>query len=175
MILATILEEGRAELCAQWAESADAIYPFAAAGLLRTQRDAFANPIGGRTRAVASLILTGIITSDCDDELRGGLEEFLRVRAVQEMTPEEALAPVFAFKELFRQYLKSENIPVTWDLRAQLTELESRIDALALLAFGIYTHCRDALHEVRLNDIRRRHSQILRYMQRHGLDENEEQ
>ncbi|MDL2272691.1 RsbRD N-terminal domain-containing protein, partial [Desulfovibrio sp. OttesenSCG-928-I05] len=166
---------GRAELCSRWAESADAVYPFAAAGLLRTLRDPFANPVGGRTKAAASLILSGILDAEYDDdEFRVGLEEFLRVRAVQDMTPEEALAPVFVFKQLIREHLEAKKIPVTWELRGQLTVIEDRVDALALLAFGMYTRCRDAFHELRLKDVQRRHSQLLRYMQRHGLDDTEE-
>lgn len=170
MTLASLLARDRAALCERWAESADAAYPFAAAGLLRTQRNAFANPVGTRTREAASLLLTAILDENMDeDALRPGLEEFIRVRAVQDMTAEQAVAPVFAFKAVIRRQLAAQKTAMTDETRTELTALEDRIDALALLSFGLYARCRDDLHEMQLKDVKRRHSQLLRYMQRHGL------
>jgi hypothetical protein len=116
------------------------------------------------------LLLSGILDDTADDgALRHGLEEFIRVRAVQDMTPEQAVGPVLAFKAVIRRHLAGRKITLDDAARAELTALEDRIDALALLAFGLYARCRDDVHAMRLQDVRRRHSQILRYMRRHGL------
>ena len=168
--LQAALRKGREKIIACWVKSADNLYPFAAAGLLHSTADAFANPVGARSREAAGLLFDAILDPGYDSaRLTAGLEEFLRVRAVQDMRPEQAVGPVFFFKRLIRDYLAEEEFLFDEESRMQVLRLETRIDNLVLRAFGLYMNCREALFSVKLNDMQRRNSQLLRFVQRFNV------
>ena len=170
MSLAIIVEKATTTLASRWADAANAVYPFATAGFLRTSLDAFANPVGQKSRDLSEILLAAVVGKQHDGKaLRAALEEFVRVRAVQDIPVETALQVMFAYKSIFREYLKEHTIPVTDDLRADLEAMDDRCDTLALLAFGIYVRAREAFHNLRINDARRRNSQIMRLAKHHGL------
>ena len=76
---------------------------------------------------------------------------------------------VFFFKRLIRDYLAEEEFLFDEESRMQVLRLETRIDNLVLLAFGLYMNCREALFSVKLNDMQRRNSQLLRFVQRFNV------
>jgi len=167
-VLTDMLEKERAFLTAQWTDAANAAYPFAIAGLIRSSRDPFANPAGGRSQAAAEALLTSLLAPVWDDApLRMPLEEFIRTRAVQDMSPADAVGVVFNYKQIIRGYLARENIFIDWEMRRQLAVLEERVDPAALFAFTLYVQCRENLFTARLEDMRRHHSQILRLAKKH--------
>lgn len=170
MRLAAVLEKARPALAARWAEAADAVYPFAAAGFLRSRRDPFANPVGQRSRELSETLLDAVIGVPHDGKaLRAALEEFVRVRAMQDMPPETSLQVMFAYKDIIRVYLKEHAITPDEPMREDLRAMDERCDTLALLAFGGYTRARETFHNARIEDVRRRHSQVMRLAKRRGL------
>ncbi|CAK7073305.1 MAG: hypothetical protein DELT_01998 [Desulfovibrio sp.] len=170
MSLAKTLEKETASLAAKWANAADAVYPFASAGFLRTQADPFANPVGRRSREVSEILFRAVLGLPHDGKaLRGALEEFVRVRAMQDVGAETSLAVMFAYKSIVRAYLAEHTVPVTENLQRELDAMDERCDTTALLAFGIYARAREAFYNARLEDYRRRNSQVMRLAKRHGL------
>lgn len=168
--LAKTLEKNIASLAAKWADMADAVYPFASAGFLRTQKDPFANPVGQRSREVSEILFRAVAGLPHDGTaLKNALEEFVRVRAMQDVEAETSLAVMFACKGIIRAYLKEHTVPVTEEIRAELEAMDERCDTVALLAFGIYARSREAFYNARLADYRRRNSQVMRLAKRHGL------
>ena len=173
--LADLLEKGRALLTARWTDAANAAYPFAATGLIRSSRDPFVNPTGVRGQAAAEALLTAILAPAWDSEpLRMPLEEFIRARAVQDMPPADAVGVVFCYKQIIREYLSLENIFIDWEMRRHIAVLEERVDIAALLAFTLYVQCRENLFTARLEDMRRRHNQFLRLAKKYGKASSEE-
>lgn len=170
MSLAFILEKAETTLATRWADAADAVYPFAATGFLRTIADPFANPVGQKSRDLAAVLLAAVIGAPHDGTvLRDSLEAFVRVRAVQDIPVEQSLQVMFAYKGLIRSYLREHTITMTEALRTELEAADERCDTLALLAFGAYVRAREAFHELRVADVRRRHTQVMRLARRHGL------
>lgn len=175
MGLVKTLEKDIASLAAKWADMADAVYPFASAGFLRTQRDPFANPVGQRSREVSEILFRAVLGLAHDGtQLRNALEEFVRVRAMQDVGAETSLAVMFAYKGIVRAYLKERTIRITEELGAELGAMDERCDTTALLAFGIYARSREAFYNARIEDYRRRNSQIMRLAKRHGLIVNDD-
>lgn len=175
MTLAAFLDKSRSALAARWAETADAVYPFAAAGFLRTSRDAFANPVGARSRELSEILCAAVIGVPHDGNLlRSALEEFVRVRAMQDAPPETALQVMFACKSIFRGFLKEHTVTLDDAMRDELQAMDERCDTLALLAFGIYARCRETFFDARLEDMRRRNIQVMRLARKHGLAVEEE-
>ena len=174
MSLASILENACPTLAHSWTRAANAVYPFAVTGFLLTKPDPFANPVGQRSRELAPLLLRAVGGLPHDEAaLHAALEEFVRVRAMQDLPAEVTLQVLFAYKsivrEYLREYLKDQRLPAGDVLPEELEALDERSDNLALLAFGMYARQREAFFETRLHDIHRRYSQILRLAQRHGL------
>ncbi|MDL2210620.1 RsbRD N-terminal domain-containing protein [Desulfovibrio sp. OttesenSCG-928-O18] len=170
MRLALVLEKARPALANRWAEAANAVYPFAATGFLRTRQDPFANPVGQRSRELAEVLLAAVLGAPHSGQaLRAALEEFVRVRAMQDLPPETSLQVMFAYKDIIRDYLKEHTVSQDDALREDLRAMDERCDTLALLAFGGYSRARETFHDARIEDVRRRHSQVMRLAKRHGL------
>ena len=172
MSLAAVLEKSCPDLARCWAGAANAIYPFAATGFLLSTQDPFANPVGRRSADLAPLLCRAVIGLPHDAEaLAAALEEFVRVRAMQDAPAEVSLEVFFTCKDLIRSQLGEQGVSLSARDREELEAMDKRCDAFALRAFGIYTRLREAFFESRLRDARRRHSQILRLAERHGLVE----
>lgn len=173
MSLAPVLENACPSLAQSWVAAANAIYPFAAAGFLRSQQDPFANPVGRRSADLAPLLCRAVIGLPHDGTaLRAALEEFVRVRAMQDLPAETSLEALFAYKNILRACIREQGIELTTADREELEAMDARCDSLALLAFGVYSRLRESFFEARVQDVRRRHSQILRLAERHGLAES---
>jgi len=80
------------------------------------------------------------------------LDDLVRLRAVQDFTPAQALAFLFSLKKIIRDELREANHDAPHE---ELFEFEARIDRLALSAFEIYARCREQLFEIRMNQMRR--------------------
>ncbi len=174
MSLAAVLEKACPTLASRWVDAANAVYPFATAGFLRTGQDPFANPVGQRSRDLAPLFCRAVIGLPHDEgAFRSALEEFIRVRAMQDIPVPASLEALFAYKEIIRSHLRETGVACGPAEREELEAMDRRCDSLALSAFGMYTQARETFFEARLGDVRRRHSQILRLAERHGLAEPE--
>ena len=170
MSLAAALEKARSSLATRWVEAANAVYPFAATGFLRTRQDAFANPVGRRSQDLSEILFTAVIGKPHDGKaLRSALEEFVRVRAMQDVPVEASMQVMFAYKSIIRDYLREHTITPDPAMRKELEAMDERCDTLALLAFGIFSRARETFFNARLEDMRRRHSQVARLAKRHGL------
>ncbi|MDR0826259.1 MAG: RsbRD N-terminal domain-containing protein [Desulfovibrio sp.] len=151
----------REDLLRRWTEAFHATYPFAASGLLRSRKDRFANPVGFHTDEAAKALLDGLFSRNSDEEsLRRAVEDIVRIRAVQDFSPEQAVGVFYAIKELLREKVMDSGRAA--HLMPALLLMESRVDAVILLAFGVYARCREKLCMQRVDEFKRRHSQILR-------------
>ena len=88
------------------------------------------------------------------------LDEIIRIRALQDFAPSQALAFIFLLKNVIRQEL-AEEIQKE-NLAAEILDLESRIDGLALLGFDIYTKRREKIYEIKADEAKRRVSGLMR-------------
>ena len=93
-------------------------------------------------------------------ELCRHLSGILRIRSVQEFAPSQAVSFVFLLKRVIREELAAKlHDP---GLQAELAEFDHRVDQLALFAFDVFTKSREQLYEVRVNEVKRRVSGLLR-------------
>ncbi|MBI4795270.1 MAG: RsbRD N-terminal domain-containing protein [Deltaproteobacteria bacterium] len=95
--------------------------------------------------------------------------EVIRIRALQDCSPSQALAFIFLLKNVVREELAEDF--EKQNLTAELMELDSRIDGLSLLGFDVYTRRREKLCELRVNEVKNRVSGLLR---KSGLSINSE-
>lgn len=75
------------------------------------------------------------------------LDSIIRIRAVQDVTPSQALAFVFRLKKVLRE---EEGTAPSGEIDA----LESRIDAIALISFDLFMKCREKIYDLKANELR---------------------
>lgn len=144
---------------ARWLDAALEVYPTDAAAFFRSERNRFANPVGqnlaGATRAMLDLLL-GDPGEELDAQgLCAQLDQVLRVRAIQELTPSRAVRFVFQLKDAIRAELDADSPVEVTGTRAALDLVERRIDQMALFAFDIHARCREQVFQMRAQEMRR--------------------
>ena len=159
-------------MAARWVDTVHGDYPFDTIGFLRTRKDRFANPVGYRTEEAARQLIEVLFSESPDeDALRCAVEEIIRVRAIQDFSPETAVGIFFALKEVVRDVVAQSGQAA--GVLPALLALESRIDAVALMAFGAYARCRETLHLLKVDEFKRRYSQILRLAEKNAAKTDE--
>ena len=119
----------------------------------------FGNPVGvGISTALDGLY--GELLAPClGDEVVTRVEGIMRIRSVQDFTPAQAAAVFFLLKPVVHKVCAAELAAGGLD---EYLVLESRIDALALMAFEAHSRCREQLFEMRIADFKQRFSGLLR-------------
>ncbi|HKJ01579.1 MAG TPA: RsbRD N-terminal domain-containing protein [Longimicrobiales bacterium] len=148
------LLRGHADAIAgRWFTDGLAAYAPEASALFAGQSDRFANPVGHSLRAGTTAILEALIEEADADAVRPSLEAIVAIRAVQEFPPSRALAFVFGLKRAVRSELGDAVRDPR--LHLELEALDTRIDAVALLAFDAYVACRERVAELRIRELKR--------------------
>jgi hypothetical protein len=132
---------------------------------LKKEKDPFSNPVAHQLSRGLTDILTVLVEDQGVEEANAALDEVIRVLALQDTPPSQALAFMFYLKQVVREVLAEELKDLT--LAPALMELDSRIDGLALLGFDGYTQRREKLCELKVNEVKARVSGLLR---RAGID-----
>ncbi|HLA77135.1 MAG TPA: RsbRD N-terminal domain-containing protein [Vicinamibacteria bacterium] len=154
MDLAGFLTEHRPAILERWRQMIFDSYPPEAARFLRGERDRFHNPVGYTILRGTEVVFDGFVLGRETGSVAEALEAMVRLRAVQDYSPSQAVALVFWLRRVIRQHLRE--YPVGAELRQELLGLEDRIDQLALSAFDLYMGCRERIFEIRTQEIKRR-------------------
>ena len=125
---------------------------YASSGFFKQAKDPFANPVGVNI-ANGLKVLLGLVLADAElKEYRQPLDQVVRIRAVQDFTPSQAVAPFLELKWVIKQIFSGSED--TKALLPQLDYLDCRIDRLALMAFDNYTECRELLYRNRIRELK---------------------
>jgi hypothetical protein len=143
----------------RWFEGILATYPAETAKYLRSETDRFQNPVGRTIAPAIAQLFDALVAGENTDRLASCLEDIIRIRAVQDFSPAEAVGFVFQLKGAIRRELGSD--PEN-GLGKDLRSLDRRIDQAILLAFNTYVACREQLFQIRTKEIQRRTAAILR-------------
>jgi len=168
-MLEKFLAANKATILKRWFELILDTYPPDSRKFFGTQKNRFSNPVGANLSEGLEGLLDGLVHGvDSESEAFSDfLDKIVRIRAVQEFSPANAVGFIFLLKTAVRENLAKE----IHDQRMleELLEFESRIDGLALVAFNIYMQCRETIFEMRATEIRSRVSRILeRACQKYG-------
>ena len=99
------------------------------------------------------------------------LDEIIRIRAVQEIPPSQALSFVFSLKPILRKQIpEAAQDP---KLARELEEMDARIDRVALAAFDLYTDCREEVSQLRISEVKRQVSWVLEKINQRDADPDE--
>jgi len=164
MTLDKLLGQKKNAIITQWTQHVLETYPADSRRFLSTQKNHFSNPVGTTLSDSIRSLFEVFLEDRRSDRLAPILDSIIRIRAVQDFTPSQALAFLFHLKRIIRSQcgaeMQAQGSPEEWQ------RLESAIDDLALLGFEVYMKCREKLFEIRSNEAK---NQVSRLLQKAGL------
>jgi hypothetical protein len=147
------LVEKKAAILKKWFNAVAETYPDNTAGFLKKQKAQFTNPVGYTLAEGLDGLYESLLQGMIPDTVSTFLDGIVRIRAVQEFTPSEAVAFIFHLKKIVRQELGSE-FTQQQRIIEELAAFDSAIDDLALFSFDIYMKCREKIYELKANEAR---------------------
>ena len=159
MSLDELLVQRRKIVLQTWLDLLLSTYPPETVRLLKKETDQFANPVGHTFSVALGEILDEFLHGDSPEKLAPLLDRIIRIRAVQEFSPSQALAFIFSLKKIAAEIqAEAEEAPQAWD---DMSAFEAKVDELGLLAFDVYMRCRENLFEVRMKEVKDRTYRLL--------------
>jgi len=166
MAFADRLREKSSAIADRWVADTLNTYSKDASAAFDRQKDPFANPVGHALRVGLGAVTEALVEGKEPEEVCPHLDEIIRMRAIQEFSPSEALSFVFSLKGVIRAELGTAVVEPS--AVAELAKLDRRIDGIGLLAFDRYVGYREKVYQLRVNEMKRSVSKIVERMNRQG-------
>jgi hypothetical protein len=154
-----LLWDEKATIAAMWLDKLFQTYSPDAVKLFAKDKNQFTNPVGHLLSEGIKGAFEAIVEED-DEALALNLDKIIRVRSVQDMSASQSISFVFFLKDVVRRALKNHLKGPA--MMSELIRFDARIDTVALKAFDVYVQCRDKVFELRVNEVKRNVSQILK-------------
>jgi RsbT co-antagonist protein rsbRD N-terminal domain len=164
MEFANLLTSKRDAILKKWFAAVAGTYPIDTSGFLKTTKDKFANPVGGAITDALGSMFDELVYGMDREILIHNIEPMIKVRAVQNFSPSQAVSFIFSLKKIVRETLakKLEN----YKIRESLFLFESRVDDLVMLSFDIFMGCKERLYDIKANEEK---SKVYKAFKRAGL------
>ena len=147
-----LLSKRKSAIKKKWFDSVIDNYPADASDFLRKQKDRFLNPVGQTLLENINGLFDEIIQDADSEKVYPYLNDIIKIKAVQNFSPSQAVSFIFLLKRVVREELASD---IEKNKLAEgLSAFETQLDNLALLAFDIYMKCREMIFDLRVNDIK---------------------
>ena len=154
------ITERSKELADKWADLILGTYPPETQAVWKSNRERFSNPVGHAIHTAATELIPLLLTWNDADAVALALTKLVKIRAVQDFSPSQALSFVFLFKKLLRQEFMKEL--AAQGALEELLAFETRVDNLAVIAFDLYVAARDQVQSMRVEEVKRAHTNIVR-------------
>ncbi len=156
MSLKDLLKKKETAIVGQWFDSVVNTYQIDTSRFLKSQKDAFANPVGNTLSQGLKVIFDQMTDRMDSATVISSLDPIIRVRAIQDFSASKAVGFVFFLKKIVREQTAKEINKEDKTLQADMLLFESKIDELALIAFDIYMQCREKIYEIKANEVKNR-------------------
>jgi hypothetical protein len=160
-MLTKFLQQKRERILEEWLDQTINTYEPEMVRFLKKEKNQFSNPV--RNTIITSLekIFDGIV---CDNGVgnSSGLEDLIKVRAVQNFSPSEALSFLFGLKKIIRtELLRNEEKSGSLN---DLYMLDQKFDTLLRQAFDYYNDCRMKINDIKISEIKARSERAFEIM-----------
>jgi len=160
MELQKYLTENRQKLVDQWVASVIETYPPESVKFFKNTKDPFANPVGNTIKRSLDLLFSEIIKEKMDPAaVSEAMDPIVRLRAVQEFSPSQAISFVFSIKHLLRKALAKHQSDK--QVAGFLSNVASNTDELILTAIDTYGKCREKIYTLRINQAKNSLNKLL--------------
>jgi len=141
-----VLAELKQTILEKWLEQTLATYPSQTLRFLRGEKDRFRNPVGHTLREGLATLLDELTGEMDPAQIRPALESMVRLRAIQDFTPSQAVGFVYLLREILEEEAAA----------GELTDVQKRIDETGLLAFDLFMKCREEIYEIKARETQRK-------------------
>jgi len=149
-----ILNKKKSLIVRSWTELIFNSYPAEAANFLVSKKNQFSNPIGYTVTTNAEKIFDELIT-DCDfEKIKLLLDDIIKIRAVQNFSPSQAVNFLLDLKKAIRDECKTELSDKNFS--DALSDFELLIDKMLIIGFELYMEAREKVFKIRINEIKSR-------------------
>ena len=155
-----LLRKHKEHIGQKWLDLLTCTYPQESERLFKKESNQFANPVGHTFKTAIAEIIDEFLGESRPEALAPLLDKVIRVRAVQSFSPSAALSFIFGLKAIAEEALEeelSEGQAGSGDLR----EFDRKVEALGLLAFDVYSRCRENLFEIKIEEMKRNTRRLL--------------
>jgi hypothetical protein len=163
MELRGLLAEKKIQILKRWFDLILEAYPPEVARFFREEKDRFANPAGYALSLGMENLFNELTCETDSGAVVSILDGVIRIQAVQDISPLQALTFVFLLKKAVREELEEtiERGPLFKDYLS----FESRIDAMSLVAFEVYMKCREEISRIRIREMTAEKDRVLRVLE----------
>lgn len=148
-----LLSEKKSAILDLWIDEVLSTYQPDTSNFIKKNQNRFANPVGHTVKDGLENIFNALLNEAGPEEMAMFLDYVIRIRAVQDFTPSQAISFVFTLKKVIRDELtKDPKTPLQYE---DLSRFEKRVDDLALLSFDIYMKCREKLYDIKANELKK--------------------
>lgn len=148
MTLNNALLKNRESILDRWFELILNTYPQQTQEFVKREKDPFANPIGYTIKKGIEGIFDWLLQVDETNRVFTILEGIIKIKAVENISPQEAISFVFLLKQAIREKVKIEKFC------KELLTFESKIDKLATISFDIFMKCKEKIYQLKNNKAR---------------------
>ena len=148
-----VLAAKKQAIVQQWIETVMASYSADGASFFMRQKDRFANPLGFAAKSGLAAVFDQLTGDHPSHEMPPELNQFVKLRSVQNFTPSAAVGFVYKLKAIMIEQLGQANL---LEAGAEWFAFEAKIDALALKIFDLYVEDRELLAQVKVNEYKRK-------------------
>ncbi len=145
------LMEKKPAIVKKWFDAVADSYQENTSGFLKKQKAQFTNPVGYTLAEGLDGLFDALLREMIPETVKTALDGIIRIRAIQEFSPSEAVAFIFQLKKIARQELGAEVLLLP-GMTDELAAFDSAIDDLALFAFDIYMKCREKIYELKAKE-----------------------
>lgn len=145
------LQENNVAILDRWIDRVLATYAPESKRIFKRFEDQFANPVGYNVAQRLKEFYRAFCEEEDPAASAAALEQLIRIRAVQDFTPAEAVSFIFELKRIVaEEYRKSGGgfEPEIW------LGFAERVDTVALMVFDIYLANRERLYQVRIAELK---------------------
>jgi hypothetical protein len=157
-MLRDLLAQQRRQILDRWTERVLDTYPRETAVFLKGERDRFRNPVGYTVETGLAKIYDALLGNEADSEIERAVEDIVRMRAVQEFSPSQAVGFGQPLKEIVADAIKAAGTDRTsgaaGDIPADFSEFEAQVDRVTLRAVDCYVKCREEVFQTSLREAR---------------------
>lgn len=147
MELKEYLSSRKSHIIQRWFEEIILDYPFESRKYLKSQKDRFENPLGHTILEGIKGVLDYLLGEKGYEEILPSLDNLIRIRAVQDISPSKAVGFILPLKKILREEGGDK-------MMEEFLSLSLNIDDLLLRVFDIYALCRERLNNIKFNELR---------------------
>ena len=152
MRLNNLLAQRKTAIIKNWFTLTVETYPPDTASFLKKQKDPFANPVGKTVSRGLEALFNELLKEMDYEIITSFLDPIIRIRAIQNFSPAQAVSFIFLLKKAIRENIKKEALEE--QLFSELLLFESKIDQLVMIAFNLYMQCKEKIYDLKANEMR---------------------